>query len=183
MTEALQNIANSVNADLGIVEATINGKKVSIIKLPAFPMFELGTELAEIFMLPLGSIGDGLTSFNEILPEDRSVFSEIASGLVGGMRGLNKRAFLDTLLKGSTCQGKELNLDTDRISITELLFIIELALKENFSDFFTEYLKGKGLEIPSLIEVMKTQVTTLQESYQVSEEIVPLPEQNGGSIT
>ncbi len=162
---SVQDQANAAYEKAGIRQTTIKGKNYTIILLPALPAFLLGTELLEAILPSLGSGVDNGLSLEEMFPEDRAMFTQIALHLTKSLKDLDKVNMVNQLLQGATCSGQPIDIhgDSMRGDISSFVSLIEFSLKENFTDFFTDYLKEKGLEISTLMEGLMSKAVTSAE--------------------
>lgn len=148
-----QDIQKQLDLDNGTRRTTINKTKYSINMLPALPAYLLGTEIIETLIPAAGSAADNGMNFEEMFPEDRAPFTQISMLLVKGMQDLDKSKIIDQLLEGATSNGEPLDIHTGmRGGVSDIAFLIEFALKENFTDFFIEYIKVK---VTGLLPLMK----------------------------
>lgn len=166
MTNQVQDLMNDAYAKEGICSKKIGNSQYTIKKLPALPAFIMGTSLIETLLPSVGSGIDNGMSLQEMFPEDRAMFTQIAMHLVESLGKVNKSDMVVQLTAGATRNGSPINLMIDLISISEMLELLEFALRSNFTDFFTVYLKEKGLEISSLLEVMMSKVQISEKSSE-----------------
>ena len=162
-----QEIQKQLDLANGTRSITINKTKYTVDMLPALPAYLLGTEIIETLIPAAGSAADNGISFQEMFPEDRAPFTQISMLLVKGMRDLDKAAIIDQLLEGATANGEELDIHTGmRGGVADVAFLIEFALKENFTDFFIEYIKEKVTGLLPLVKGMLPEVLTQGESSE-----------------
>lgn len=154
--DGVKAIAENAYAQAGIKQITIKDKRYGVQLLPAYTAFAVGMELISLALPALGSYIDSEKKSEFILPEEDAMFSEIALLLVRQMEKANLVQIAEMLLQGLTCNGQEVDANVHfRGSVSGFMQVLEFALKENFSDFFTDYLKEKGLKIRSLGEMME----------------------------
>jgi hypothetical protein len=164
MDNAVQNAFAQVEDGLGLKRTKIKGTDYTINVLPALPAYILGVELMETLLPSIGSASDNGLNIEEILPEDRAVFTQVAVYLVKSLKDLDKVTIIQQLLEGATMNGQPLDLILGmRGKVSDLAFLIEFALKENFTDFFIEYIKDRVTDLPSLIQGIMPQTTPLEE--------------------
>jgi hypothetical protein len=144
MTTSPQDIQNKLDLENGTRRTTINGTKYSINMLPALPAYLLGTEIMETLLPAVGNATDNGINYQEMFPEDRAPFTQMSLHLVKSMKNLDKATIINSLLEGATADGKELDINTGmRGKTSDIAFLVEFALKENFTDFFIEYIKER----------------------------------------
>lgn len=154
----IDNIKNQVYAQAGLKEITVKGNRYTIQLLGAYAAFAISADLVKLVTPSVASFMDSGRKEDYILPEESSMFSEMAMLLVRQMDQVNLVAIVQSLLDGITCNGVPVDANEHfRGNFSGLLKVLEFALKENFGDFFTEYLKEKGLEIRSLKEALSIQ--------------------------
>jgi hypothetical protein len=137
----------------GVKRTIINGNSYSINLLPALPAYLLGTEIMETLIPAIGSAADNGMNFKDMFPEDRSPFTQVSIYLVKGLKDLDKANIINTLLEGAALDNAPLDIQTGmRGKVSDLSFLIEFALKENFNDFFIEYIKERVTGLIPLVE-------------------------------
>lgn len=147
-----------------IKEKEINGKSYSIQLLPA----SVGLDVSQKIIKTVGpALGVILDSKEEFEFEESTFFTDLAIALTRSIDELDLINMSKALLKGSYCDTQEITFDTHFAgNYGELLSVLEFALKENFGDFFTSYLKGKGLEIHTLRQMMTPKKVEKQEELE-----------------
>ena len=159
------DIMKQIKQDSGESGVLIKGTNYTINKLPALPAYLLGVEIMETLLPSLGSTADGVQNWEDIFPEYRAVFAQLAVHLVKGLRQLDKESVIGQLLEGATCDGEILDLNNGmRGKVSDLAFLIEFALKENFTDFFIEYIKERVSDLPTLIQSLIPSALTQEKS-------------------
>lgn len=115
----------------------VNGKDYQISVLPALKAIGMARKLSKVLLPILGGTIDGMR--DEGLTATSSTFSDIAMTLVEQLDGLDLENTIKQLCKGLTCNGKEVrDLDSHfQGELGELVGVLEFALRENFSSFFT----------------------------------------------
>lgn len=139
-----------------IRETEINGRTYSIKLLPASVGIKVKEKIIKAFGPALGVLIDSSSIEEEfLLPEEQTFWTNIAIAIVSNMSELDLVATLKVLTSQSWCNGKEIDFDEHFAgNFGELYILVEFILKENFGDFFTVFLKAKGIEIPTLGEMM-----------------------------
>jgi len=156
----LDTIYNNAYSEAGIRELRLKDKtgkerRYSIRLLGGYTAFAVGLELITVFLPALGSYVDSEKKSDFILPEENAMFSEIALLLVRQMDQINLIKIAQGLLADMTCDGQPVDADAHfKGNLSGFIKVLEFTLKENFSDFFTDYLMEKGLKIRSLGEMM-----------------------------
>lgn len=160
----VQQIANQIDEAAGYKKIQIGNKVYSIRLLPASVGFSVATNLIKTFLPVLGSYADANGRKGLVLPEDDSVFSEMAILLCSQLDKIDPLILVQQLLADSLVNGKQFNFDDQfRANYSDLIKLIEFALKENFGDFFTGYLQEKGIKLGSLnLLSLKTAVQPVQ---------------------
>lgn len=151
------NAVQQAALEAGVRQVTIKGISYQFTLLPAFPGIELAKEIISLILPSAGAGGDGyLASKNGSVFDESSTFTDIAILLTSRLGEFDTTAVLTTLLSGVSADGVEIDCNkyfSGRYS--ELTLLMEACMKENFGDFFTEYLQAKGLLIPFLEIVNK----------------------------
>ena len=148
-------------------QKAINGRNYSIILLPATRGLTVSNRLVKSLGPAIGVLLDNSKVKEVLFPEEQSMFTDMAIALVRQLDELDLENTIKELLNGCACNGQPLDFDKHFAgNYGELVAVVEFALKENFGDFFTTYLKAKGLEIHTLREMMQPRVkdTTQEES-------------------
>lgn len=159
------DILNNAKKMSGTHQFELDGNAYSLQLLPASKGFSIGMELIKIAAPIVGVFADKSQTEDAMFPEDNDMFFEASSILVSGMDKINVGNIVQELLSDLRCNGEVVNFDIHfRANYGTLIAILEVALKENFSDFFSSYLKAKGLEIPSLGSLMKNKGQVSEES-------------------
>jgi len=153
MATSPQDIQKQLDLDSGTKRTTINNTQYTINMLPALPAYLLGTQIIETIIPAVGNAADHGMNYEDMFPEDRSPFTQISIHLVKGMKDLDKAEIIHNILEGAMCNGVALDINTGmRGRVSDLAFLIEFALKENFTDFFIEYIKER---VTGLLPLMK----------------------------
>lgn len=149
----------------GLKETKINGKSYAVKLLPAYQGFAVGMQLIKTFLPAFGSFLDNNNKKEYILPEEESLFTEIAILLVDQMGKINLMDVIQLLLQDVRVDGNQIDVDQHFMGkYSEFVSLLQFALEANFKDFFTGYLKEKGIEIHSLREMVgMSQDQTTQE--------------------
>ena len=148
----IQDIANNALAQKGYKTINIDGDMYAIKLLPATQGLGLALNLIKIFLPSLGAWADGEKREGLILPEDDSMFSEIAMLLVSQMDKIDLAGVVKSLLNGLMVNNQSIDFDTHFSGNYEALVeLVEVAMKENFGSFFTNYLRKKGIGLKGLL--------------------------------
>lgn len=160
-----QHVQRQMDRDGGTKRTMINNTEYSINLLPALPAYLLGTEIMETLIPAIGNAADNGINFKDIFPEDRSPLTQISLHLVKGMRDLDKAQIIDDLLAGATANGALLDIHNGmRGGAADIAELVEFALKENFTDFFTVYIKEKVSGLIPLVKELLPEGLMPQES-------------------
>lgn len=135
-------------------QTNIEGKTYSIMLLSAIKGMTIGQKLIEAFSPAAGIVFDKSQEEDSLFNEN-TTFRDIAVAITARLDRLDMPNTVRDLFQGLACNGQQVNFDEHfRGNLGEMLLVLEFALKENFGDFFTKYLKAKGLEIHTLREMM-----------------------------
>ena len=159
----MEDINQQAAAKAGIKQKTINGKIYSVKLLPA----TLGMTISSRIMKAMGpAIGVVVDSKDEIyLPGEQSFYTDIAVAVVAQLDELSLEMTVQELLGGLSCDGHAVDFDRHFAgNYGSLIAVVEYALQENFGNFFTDYLRAKGLEIHTLRDLMKPKEETPEPS-------------------
>ena len=160
----------------------ILGKKYSITILKASQGLEVGTRLIKTVAPAIGIFFDNREATKGLQSEDgevvfldeQTIFTDLAVALVTQLDNLDLIGTIKGLLASLHCNSQPVVFDDHFAgNLGELAAVVEFALKENFADFFTSYLKAKGLEIHTLGEMFNptpTPASTL-ESEEKSDDL------------
>ena len=151
----IQKIAEEVSLQQGILDKKIGEDVYSVKLLPATVGASVGLKLINLALPIIGVIVDKSGEQEYVLPEDKSMWTEASILLVRQMDQVDVVDTMKLLLNQSTCNGVAIDFDQHfAAKYSRLISLVEFALEANFKDFFTEYLKGKGLDLSSLREKM-----------------------------
>jgi len=135
-------------------QLVLNGKTYSVKLLPATKGMSVSARIIKAVGPAFGVLLD--SSNEDLFPEEISMFTDLAVAVVRQLDELQMEITIKELLGGLSCDGQSVNFDEHFAgNYGELIAVTEYALKENFGDFFTEYLKAKGLEIHTLREMFQ----------------------------
>lgn len=149
------SIAQQASVLTGAVQEEINGKLYSIKLLEGSPGIILGERLIQAAGPAIGVALDRHNNDGFVAVGEDTIFTDIAIAISQQITKLGLLDVIKQLLKDATCNGQLINFETHfRGNFGELLAVIEYALKVNFSGFFIEYLKAKGLKIHTLRAMM-----------------------------
>lgn len=147
----IQQIADQISEAAGYKKVQIGRHIYSVKLLPASVGFSVATNLIKTFLPVLGSYIDANGRKGLVLPEDDSVFSEMALLLCTQLDKIDPLVLVQQLLNDALVNGKPFNFDDQfRANYSDLVKLLEFALRENFGDFFTVYLQEKGVSLSSL---------------------------------
>jgi hypothetical protein len=153
MSNEIANIASSIKSKAGFVDKEINGKRYTIKLLPARNGIVIGTQLIKTFLPALAAYADGAKKSQLVMPEDDNIWTSVAMLLVNQMDKINVLDIIDILLENLSENGSSVKWDDAFVgNYSGLLQIIEFTMKENFGDFFTNYLSQKGINLDSLTQ-------------------------------
>ena len=160
MSDELNRIAEEVMVEEGRVLKVINGKKYVIQMLPAMQGVSLAKRILKSVVPLLGMWADGEKKEDFILPEEDNLFAELALMFNSKLDELNVEEVIAALVSGLTCDGKEVEFNTHfRQNYSELLLVLEEALRGNFGSFFVEYLEAKGINFQEGLKALKTRMS------------------------
>lgn len=138
---------------------TINGRKYQIQLLPALKAVGMAKTLSKVVLPALGGTIDGMRDdgFNGV----PKTFTDLALVICTQLDGLDLEDIIQSLLEGCSCDGTDVvDLDSHfQGELGELVGVLEFALKENFSSFFTgndliaplmKMMEGMGVSTSSL---------------------------------
>lgn len=159
----IQKIAEEVSLKQGILDKKIGEDAYSLKLLPATTGASVGLRLINLALPIVGVVVDKIGEQEFVLPEDKNMWTEASILLVRQMDQVDVVDTIKLLLNQSSCNGVAIDFDQHfAANYGKLMSLVEFALEVNFKDFFTEYLKGKGLDLSSL-RAKITQGQTQQE--------------------
>lgn len=137
----------------------INGREYQITLLPALKAVGMGKKLLKVILPAIGGTIDGLR--DDGLYGTPKTFTEVATALCTQLDDIDLDELITSLLREALCEGTSVrDIDSHfQGEIGELIGVIEFALKENFSSFFTgsdflapllRTLEGMGVETSNL---------------------------------
>ena len=172
MSSELDSIAQNVFAQRGYRITLIGGDSYAVKLLPAGRGMALSMNLIKLFLPSIATWADGVKREDFVMPEDVNVFSDAAILLVGQLDQFDIEGTISALMEGLMCNNEAVDWnDAFRGRYTELVEILEFSLKENFGDFFTNYLRKKGIDLTELSQGFADLVTP--ESNSQTEESSP----------
>lgn len=149
-----QDFVQEIAQSSGLIQKEFNGDTYTLKLLPASKGMMMGKRLISTFAPALGVLMDSTTK-DPIFVEENTMCTDLAVAIVSQLDQLDFEKTIIDLLTGMTCNGQGIVFDTHFAGKYGLLLnCVEWAIKENFGDFFTEWLKGKGLSIPTLKSMM-----------------------------
>ncbi len=158
------DIAAQAAAQAGIKQKTFGNNTYSIKLLPATQGLVTGQRIVKAFGPALGVLLDS-GSQEGLYPEEDKLYTDLSVAIVHQLDDLEIVQTIKELLAGLSCNSQAVDFDKHFAGeYGELIAVVEYALKENFSDFFTSYLKAKGLEIPTLRSMMTPRVENQEQS-------------------
>jgi hypothetical protein len=136
----------------------INGKRYQITLLPALKAVGMAKTLSKVILPAIGGAIDGVR--DDGLNGPPRNFTDLALTLCTQLEDLDLDNLINTLMQGVMCEGKEVrDINTHfQGELGELVAVLEFALRENFSSFFTgndliaplkKMLAGMGVDISS----------------------------------
>ena len=149
----------------GFVSITIEGVVYSAKLIPAIQGIALGNRLIQAALPAIGAWKDGIDRADLVAPEDESLYTDIAILVSTKLGDLGIEDIFLTLTKDMKVDGVEMDFDVQfRGKYTTLIEVITFCLKENFGDFFTSFLKNKGVDLQKMVE------DTLQGASEIPSE-------------
>lgn len=141
---------------------TINNKEYQINVLGAMEALKMGRTLSKVILPAVAGILDG-TRANEF-GETPKTFTDLALMICTQLDDLDFDYIVLTLLKGCKCDGRDIqSVDTHfQGDLGEMISVLEFALRENFSSFFT----GNDLIIQLRDKIQDLTDTTSNESQE-----------------
>jgi hypothetical protein len=160
----IQNIANDVMAKQGYKQIMLDEGMYAIKLLPSTQGIALALNLIRVFLPSIGAWADGEKKEGLILPEDNSMFSEVAMLLVGQMDRIDLSDVIKTLVGNTLLNNQPINFEEHFVgNYGTLIELVEFALKENFGSFFTTYLRKKGIVLGELMATSSASETPSAE--------------------
>lgn len=152
---------SDIKSKTRIREAQINGKTYMIQLLTTSLGIRVKEKIIKAFGPMLGVSLDYAQKGDDLLPEELNVFTDLSIALVSNLDKLDVVTTIQLLLAESWCDGQKIDFEEHFAgNYSELYQLVELALKENFGSFFTEYFKAKGLPIEALKGMFQMAHTT-----------------------
>lgn len=154
--------------ELGYREISINGHRFEVNLLPCGPAGEVFVDLMDIAGPSIGVVVDKLRNQDYLDPADDTTFAEIITTITSRLARGDFNRILDSLLDGCVIDGQQFNKDEHlRGEFSTYVKLIKFSLEVNFTDFFTEFLKDMGLEIPSLSAFVAKVKQVMEENQRV----------------
>lgn len=148
----VQEIANDLMAQQGYKQIMLDEGMYAIKLLPSTQGIGLAFNLIRVFLPSIGAWADGEKKEGLILPEDNSMFSEVAMLLVGQMDRIDLSQVIKTLVGNTLLNSQPIDFEKHFVgNYGSLVELVEFALKENFGSFFTSYLRKKGIVLGELM--------------------------------
>lgn len=138
----------------GLIQKQFNGQTYTLKLLPAIKGMMMGKRLITSFAPALGVLMDS-SSEDSLYANEQTICTDVAVAIASQLDQLDFEKTIIDLLTGMTCNGQPIEFNSHfQAKYGLLLNCVEWAIVENFGDFFTEWLKGKGLSIPTLKSMM-----------------------------
>jgi hypothetical protein len=115
----------------------VNGRKYQITLLPALKAVAMGKTLMKLILPAIGGTVDGLR--DDGLYGVPKTFTDLALTICSQLDDVDLDEIISVLLKDLVCEGQTVrDLDTHfQGELGEMFGVLEFALRENFSSFFT----------------------------------------------
>lgn len=151
----MDSIADNAMRESGVRQTTINGRSYSIQLLPGTVGLNTAQKIIKALGPALGVILDSPNQDEVVFAEDNTFFTDVAIAIVSSLDNLDLEHTVKNLLMNSYCDGQKIDFDKHFMgNYGNMIALVEFTMKENFGDFFTSYLKAKGLEIHTLRQMM-----------------------------
>lgn len=151
MTDDIKKIAESALKKAGKHQIKIKDKTYTIKLLPATQALAVATQLFKVALPALGAWADGSKREGLVLPEEDSMFTEMAVLIVSQLEKVSVLDLVTLLSQDITCNGDDVDINEEfKGNLAGLLILLEFILKENCGPFMKEWLEAKGLSLPSL---------------------------------
>ena len=142
----------------GFRSKNINGVEYTLKVLPATAGLKVGNALIKAAAPLLGLIVDSSKKDLEFAADDNTA-TMLAMTLVEQMDNLDVVDLIKLLVSGVSANGTQIDFETHFAGqYGVLIALVEFSLVENFGNFFSTYLKAKGLETLSLTDLMKSKL-------------------------
>ena len=167
----MTDFMKDVRETQGLVDIEVGGQTYTITLMPARASVKLALDVAKIFFKPLGAAYDSKNAEDFIMPDESTMWTEIARYLTQSLDNVDLPEVMGILLEGVTSNGKKVNVDMEfRGEISGLILLTEKAMKENWADFFTVYLKEKGIDLSSLGQLMEKKEQTPDDLKELGDQ-------------
>ena len=144
----------------------INNKEYAIQILTTSLGIKVKEKIIRAFGPTIGVALDYMEKGNDLLPDEFNMFTDLSIALVSNITQLDVVTTIQLLLADSYCEGQRVDFEEHFAgNYGELYTLVEFALKENFGNFFTDYLQAKGLSVESL-KAMVPKAQTTEESSE-----------------
>lgn len=132
-------------------ETTVNGKKVHIYLLPATRGLVMAKKLSQLVLPTISGFAEASN------PESGISLATVSTLLVESLDDLDIEDIVIQLLSNLVVEGQEVTFDDYFMAnYGELVEILQFALEQNFSSFFTG--KGLGSLLSKIPQIQQTQV-------------------------
>lgn len=169
--------ADEVYAEEGYVKVIVNKKVFRIKLLSTTNGLNIINRMTKLFLPLMGSWMDSGRREGLILPEDDEAYTTIALLLVSKLDDFAIVKVIKALLYDLKLEDETVDYETYfRANYGELALLVESSLRENkLLDFFTDFLKSKGVDLQKGLEDLKTTFEKKtqkpqEEDYSKSEE-------------
>ena len=136
----------------GYVSKTIDGVVYSAKLIPAIQGVALGNRLIQAALPAIGAWKDGVDKADTVSPEEESMYTDIAILISTKLGDLGVEDIFLTLTNEMKVDGLNIDFDSQfRGKYDVLLEVITFCIKENFGDFFTSFLKNKGIDLQKMV--------------------------------
>lgn len=148
----ISKIAQNTMQQAGVHTITIKDKQYTIELLPAISSLAIATQIFKVVLPALGAYGDASRREGLVLPEEDDLYTQVALLLVGQLDKVSVVELVQALTQNIKSNGVNIDVDKEfRGNLGGLLILIEFILKENIGPLLEDWLKEKGLEIPSVL--------------------------------
>lgn len=145
----IQKIAESSLTQAGYHSVTIKEKKYTIELLPATQALAIGMQIFKTVLPAFASWADSSEREDYILPEENSMYTEIALLLVNQLDKISVLDLVTVLTKDVYFNGAKVDIDNEfKGNIGGLLILLEFILKENIGPLLKDWFEEKGFKIP-----------------------------------
>lgn len=146
----IAKLAAEANKKAGIHSIEISGKTYEIKLMKSRAALAVALSLAKAVAPAIAAWADNGRKQDIILPEEDNMYTEVAIHLVSGLDKISVIELVGAITEGTQKpDGTIVDIDEEfKGNLGGLVQLLEYCLKENCGDFFIQYLKGKGIEVP-----------------------------------